>query len=160
VASERAEALDKTGPKIKRRELDGKQVQYKVSRRKKPVASTELKGRCAQVGQVFHHRHYGYLGVINGHDPVCTASMEWQRAMRLEELPHGAEQPFYNVMVDDGSTRYVAEENIEVCAEVDSVQVQTLVSLQPYLGRYFASFDWETQQFVPSADTALQYPDG
>ena len=112
----------------------------------------------AQIGQIFRHRHYGYLAVIHGHDATCTASLEWQRAMRLEDLDQGSRQPFYNTSANDGSTRYVAEENIDICDSVTVDEIQDLIDEQPNLGKYFS--DYLDGRFVPSADLMQQYPEG
>lgn len=34
---------------------------------------------------------------------------EWIRNMNVHSLPHGPHQPFYNVLVEDGSCRYAAQ---------------------------------------------------
>lgn len=65
------------------------------------------------VGTLFTHRSYGYRAVILGWDVSCEASLAWQSQMGVDVLPGGGkDQPFYNVLVDDGSRRYVAECNV------------------------------------------------
>lgn len=54
------------------------------------------------------HR-YGYNCVIYGWDPTCMMGHEWIRNMNVHSLPHGHHQPFYNVLVEDGSCRYAAQ---------------------------------------------------
>ncbi|CAO1615071.1 unnamed protein product [Jaminaea pallidilutea] len=67
------------------------------------------------IGSLFSHRRYGYRGVIVGWDAQCDASPEWMRQMQVDSLPAGGRhQPFYNVIVDDGSSRYVAQCNIRM----------------------------------------------
>ena len=39
--------------------------------------------------------------------------LEWIQQMRVFQLTHGANQPFYSTLVGDGTTRYVAQ---GVCA--------------------------------------------
>lgn len=51
----------------------------------------------------------GYNCVIYGWDPKCTMSQEWITTMRVHQLPNGANQPFYNVLVQDGTCRYAAQ---------------------------------------------------
>ncbi len=34
---------------------------------------------------------------------------DWRNQMGIYNLSDGAEQPFYNVLADDGSSRYAAE---------------------------------------------------
>lgn len=51
----------------------------------------------------------GYNCVIYGWDPKCTMSPEWISTMRVHQLSNGANQPFYNVLVQDGTCRYAAQ---------------------------------------------------
>jgi F-box protein 21 len=51
-----------------------------------------------KIGQIFQHKRYGYEGFIIGWDSRCTADPRWVHQMRVDELPRGREQPFYNVM--------------------------------------------------------------
>ena len=52
---------------------------------------------------------YKYYGVINGWDEHCCMPLEWINQMRVFQLSHGANQPFYSTLVGDGTTRYVAQ---------------------------------------------------
>lgn len=54
---------------------------------------------------------YEYACVIYGWDPKCTASKDWIYQMRVHNLRFKEEQPFYNVLVEDGSSRYAAQGN-------------------------------------------------
>ena len=56
-----------------------------------------------------HHRRYDYYCVIFGWDPTCSASEEWMLQMGIHTLSRARTQPFYNVLVNDGSSRYAAE---------------------------------------------------
>lgn len=51
-----------------------------------------------RVGTYFEHRVYGYRGFIVGWDPRCAAAPEWIMQMRVDDLPRGRNQPFYNVV--------------------------------------------------------------
>lgn len=51
----------------------------------------------------------GYNCVIYGWDPKCTMNQEWITTMRVHQLPNGPNQPFYNVLVHDGTCRYAAQ---------------------------------------------------
>ena len=55
------------------------------------------------------HRQYNYRCVVYGWDALCSASPEWIRQMGVDNLPKKSNQPFYNVLVEDGSTRYAAQ---------------------------------------------------
>ena len=39
----------------------------------------------------------------------CEATQEWIVQMNVHNLPNRQFQPFYNVLVEDGSNRYAAE---------------------------------------------------
>ena len=51
-----------------------------------------------KIGQHFQHKRYGYEGIIVGWDYKCSADPRWIHQMRVDDLPRGREQPFYNVM--------------------------------------------------------------
>ena len=51
-----------------------------------------------RVGQVFQHKRYGYEAFIVGWDYKCSMDNEWIQRMRVDSLPSGREQPFYNVV--------------------------------------------------------------
>lgn len=61
------------------------------------------------VGMIMKHQRYHYTCVITGWDMKCEASPEWMLEMGVDELRSGANQPFYNVFVEDGSSRYAAQ---------------------------------------------------
>lgn len=61
------------------------------------------------VGMVMHHRQYNYSCVVVGWDPKCAASEEWVTQMNVNSLRRQDQQPFYHVLVSDGSNRYAAE---------------------------------------------------
>ena len=52
---------------------------------------------------------YKYYGVISGWDAHCCMPLQWINQMRVFQLTHGANQPFYSTLVGDGTTRYVAQ---------------------------------------------------
>ncbi|XP_038074316.1 F-box only protein 21-like [Patiria miniata] len=102
------------------------------------------------VGMVMKHRRYNYSCVIYGWDPVCKLSRQWQHQMGVHRLPNQEKQPFYNVMVEDSSSRYAAQENL------DFIDAPITIS-HPEVGRYFQEF---TQKcYLPNAELACQYPD-
>ena len=73
------------------------------------------------VGQCVTHATYGYRAVVVGWDARCEQDAEWQHAMAVHELAHGAEQPFYHCLVDvrdrePAQTTYVAQENVTLVA--------------------------------------------
>jgi heat shock protein HspQ len=64
------------------------------------------------VGQVIHHRLFGYRGVIIDVDPYFKGPVEWYRAV-APSRPR-KDRPWYHVLVDGSPYRtYVAERNLE-----------------------------------------------
>lgn len=101
------------------------------------------------VGMIMRHRLFNYICVVYGWDPLCAASEDWIRQMGVENLPMKSQQPFYNVLVEDGSTRYAAQENLEVADE--PVWVNHLE-----VGRYFEKFC--KIYYIPNAEKQMEYP--
>lgn len=58
---------------------------------------------------------YNYDCVIYGWDSKCLATREWILQMGVNNLPKKDQQPFYNVLVADGSNRYAAQGNYVRC---------------------------------------------
>lgn len=52
---------------------------------------------------------YDYMCVVTGWDRKCMASLEWIQRMGVDRLERKDHQPFYNVLVNDGSSRYAAQ---------------------------------------------------
>ncbi|XP_062874169.1 F-box only protein 21 isoform X2 [Trichomycterus rosablanca] len=107
------------------------------------------------VGLVMKHKRSGYNCVIYGWDPQCTMSQEWINTMRVHQLTNGANQPFYNVLVQDGTCRYAAQENLEP-------HPAPLEIGHPEVGRYFTEFtdthylaneDLQTRYLEDAAET-------
>lgn len=83
-----------------------------------------------EVGQLVHHRKYGYRGVVASHDPYCRASESWYRRNRTQPR---RDQTWYHVLVDGGKQTYVAEENLELDGHGTQVD-------HPYVPHFFAAF--------------------
>lgn len=118
----------------------------------------EPKFRAAQIAEVqyrigdyFEHRHYSYKGFIVGWDAQCEASPEWIERMQVDNLRRGRWQPFYNIVAEDKSHRYVAEENIQILRE------RPVEELMQVAGRYFKRWDDTANKFV--SNLRDQYPD-
>lgn len=116
----------------KPRESDGSRVRYRI-------------------GDWFQHKRYGYRGFIVGWDAHCAAGPGWIMRMGVDELPRGREQPFYNIVGDNRSSRYVAEENIEL---LEDQPPQELLRLA---GRFFKRWDEDGKAFV--SNIRDEYPD-
>ncbi|XP_052801713.1 F-box only protein 21-like [Mya arenaria] len=102
------------------------------------------------VGMVMKHKRYSYSCVISGWDERSKASREWNTQMGVYNLPLKDKQPFYNVLVEDGSNRYAAQENL------DYHESPCLIS-HPDVGKYFERFDG--RKYIPNAEKAEEYPD-
>ncbi|XP_060105610.1 F-box only protein 21 isoform X1 [Heteronotia binoei] len=105
---------------------------------------------CYSVGLVMKHKRYGYNCVIYGWDPACMMGHEWIRNMNVHSLPHGPHQPFYNVLVEDGSCRYAAQENLEYNTEPGEIP-------HPDIGRYFMEF--AGTYYMANAELEIRYPE-
>lgn len=64
------------------------------------------------VGDLIHHRLFGYRGVIYDVDPKFQLSDEWYEEMANSRPPK--DKPWYHVLVHDAIySTYVAEQNLE-----------------------------------------------
>ncbi|XP_008416118.1 F-box only protein 21 [Poecilia reticulata] len=128
-----------------------------IQHKKHPV-TPEVKRRSApehlevqySVGLIMKHKRSGYNCVIYGWDPKCTMSQEWINTMRVHQLSSGANQPFYNVLVQDGTCRYAAQENLEPHSAPLEIG-------HPEVGRYFSEFA-ETH-YVANEELQTRYPE-
>ncbi|RWS30087.1 F-box only protein 21-like protein [Leptotrombidium deliense] len=124
---------------------------YGKKRAKKTVVKTREKNDVKfAVGMNMHHKRYNYSCVIFGWDPKCAASRDWIIQMGVNNLPNKEKQPFYNVLVDDGSTRYAAQENLEI-------ETHPRLISHSEVGKYFSSFDG--RHYVPNEEKRNEYPD-
>ncbi len=83
-----------------------------------------------EIGQIIHHRRYGYRGVIFGIDPACTAPESWY--MKNQTQPD-RDQPWYRVLVHGHEhTTYVAESNLRTDDSTEPI-------VHPWLDRLFTN---------------------
>ena len=84
------------------------------------------------VGQLIHHKLFGYRGVVVDVDPSYQGSEEW-----YEEVAHKAppkDSPWYHVLVHGADYEtYVAERNLEPDGSREPIS-------NPDLGRFFEDF--------------------
>lgn len=128
-----------------------------IQHKKHPV-TPEVKRRSApehlevqySVGLIMKHKRSGYNCVIYGWDPKCTMSQEWITTMRVHQLSNGANQPFYNVLVQDGTCRYAAQENLEPHSAPLEIG-------HPEVGRYFSEF--ADTHYVANEELQTRYPE-
>ncbi|GAB1734834.1 hypothetical protein NU195Hw_g6008t1 [Hortaea werneckii] len=104
-----------------------------------------------QIGTYFRHKRYRYAGIVIGWDTSCGAEPAWIEQMRVDDLPRGRHQPFFNVVADDKSLRYVAEENIL------PDHSRPGPALMGIAGRYFKRWDETQGKFV--SNLRDEYPD-
>ncbi|CAH0554702.1 unnamed protein product [Brassicogethes aeneus] len=102
------------------------------------------------VGMVMTHLALNYKCVIYDWDLVCLADREWQIQNNVDKLNLKDKQPFYNVLVEDGSRRYVAQENLRPTENTG------FLYLNDEVGRHFSHF-FETH-YVPNAEKEKEYP--
>jgi heat shock protein HspQ len=94
------------------------------------------------VGQVVHHRMFGYRGVVFDVDPVFSGTEEWYEKVAKSRPPR--DQPWYHVLPDGVThTTYVAQRNLEPLDEAD----EGLPINHPLLERLFERF--EEGAYVP-----------
>ncbi|KAG8011895.1 F-box only protein 21 [Nibea albiflora] len=125
---------------------------------KKHPATPEVKKRSTpehlevqySVGLIMKHKRSGYNCVIYGWDPKCTMSQEWITTMRVHQLSNGANQPFYNVLVQDGTCRYAAQENLEPHSAPLEIG-------HPEVGRYFSEF--ADTHYAANEELQTRYPE-
>ncbi|CAK8694210.1 unnamed protein product [Clavelina lepadiformis] len=107
------------------------------------------------VGMIMKHRRYDYQCIIRGWDNFCDMPQQWILHMGVDELERKDKQPFYHVLVNDGSERYAAEDNLQPFCNPDKVKHKEI-------GRYFSKFvtDDSTNYsyLMPNSQLALRYP--
>lgn len=101
-------------------------------------------------GLVMQHKRYNYSCVIFGWDKECKMPADWVRRMGVDHLQYKTKQPFYNVLVHDGSHRYAAQENLSVSQEPVPISHSDI-------GKYFKEFTGVC--YLPNDELQQQYPD-
>jgi len=85
------------------------------------------------VGQVIHHRLFGYRGVIYDVDPEFQGTEAWYEQVARSRPPK--DRPWYRVLVHGREMEtYVAERNLEPAREAEPVD-------HPLVERFFVRFD-------------------
>jgi F-box protein 21 len=117
------------------------------------------------VGQIFQHQQYNYWGVICGWDLTCTASPLWQVRMGISNLIRGSSQPFYHILANDSTRRYVAEDNINILAfnaienEEEKYSIIHKLCAIDDIGKHFERIDIINAKFIPNSELCHEYPD-
>lgn len=133
-------------------EAQRKMLNYELDKKKKKKVKLrkDNTGVLFGVGMVMRHIRYNYVCVVYGWDSKCQASQEWIYQMGVNHLPNKDKQPFYNVLVEDGSNRYAAQENLELPPSFQAIA-------HPEVGKYFCEF--VNNHFIPNSEKLFEYPD-
>ena len=84
------------------------------------------------IGQLVHHKMFGYRGVIVDVDPTFQGSDEWYEVVAQSRPPK--DRPWYHVLVHNAThSTYVAERNLE---PDDSGQPIAHPELADFLGEF------------------------
>lgn len=73
--------------------------------------------------------------------------------MGVKFLPKGENQPFYRVLLDDASSRYAAQENLDIERNAKDIKE----SFHPQIGRYFTGFNGRCYEM--NEEMREQFPD-
>ncbi|KAK8735461.1 hypothetical protein OTU49_005403 [Cherax quadricarinatus] len=101
------------------------------------------------VGEVLEQRG-GDLCVVYDWDSMCVESEDTLVLMGETGLAHGTDQPFYRVLTDGGSARYLAQENLRHARHPQHLK-------NPLIGRYFTAFIYPF--YIPNPQKAYEYPE-
>ncbi|XP_064477485.1 F-box only protein 21-like [Ornithodoros turicata] len=119
-----------------------RQVHKQRSTSKSQVAFT--------IGLIMKHKKYHYQCVIYGWDSTCAANRDWIYQMGVYNLSRKDRQPFYNVLVEDGSNRYAAQENLTISTDPSPIS-------HPEVGKYFERFCGT--HYTPNEQKEGEYPE-
>ena len=85
------------------------------------------------VGELVHHRLFGYRGVIVDVDQDFQATEEWYEVVAKSRPPKN--KPWYHVLVHESDhSTYVAEQNLETDDEMEPIT-------HPMVEQFFSRFD-------------------
>ena len=104
--------------------------------------SMDLKDRRAQfmIGQLVHHKLFGYRGVIIDADPVFSETEEWYEHVARTRPPK--DRPWYHILVHEtGERTYVAERNLR--SDTSHLPID-----HPAVHHFFS--DFRDARYVPS----------
>ena len=91
------------------------------------------------IGQIIHHRLFGYRGVIIDVDASFSGSEAWYDQVAISHPPK--DRPWYHVLVDGADhTTYVAERNLEDDEGHFPIE-------HPALNRHFSR--WHEGEYLP-----------
>ncbi|XP_072272048.1 F-box only protein 21 [Pyxicephalus adspersus] len=105
---------------------------------------------CYSVGLIMRHKRYGYSCVIFSWDPLCMMPPDWMENLDLYNLTKGINQPFYSVLLDDGTCNYVSQEDLEPHPSPAEIS-------HPDVSLYFSEF--AGNHYIANKELQLQYPE-
>ena len=95
------------------------------------------------IGQIIHHKRFGYRGVVYGVDPYFSGSEDWYETMATSRPPK--DKPWYYVLVDGAKhTTYVAEQNLKAGDDLSQIE-------HPLTKEFFKGHDGE--RYLPTQRT-------
>jgi heat shock protein HspQ len=85
------------------------------------------------IGQIIHHRLFGYRGVVVDVDPSFQGTEEWYESAARSRPPR--DEPWYHVLVDGQPVQtYVAQRNLEPGDASAPIE-------HPFTEAYFSGFE-------------------
>ncbi len=72
-----------------------------------PTEPTIFRTAKFQIGDIVHHRHYPFRGVIYDVDPIFANTEEWWQSIP-EEVRPTKDQPYYHLLAENDQSTYVA----------------------------------------------------
>ena len=85
------------------------------------------------IGQLVHHKLFGYRGVIYDVDPVYMLADDWYENVATSRPPK--DEPWYRIIVDNElQETYVAQQNLEPASDLSPIN-------NPLLDVCFISFE-------------------
>ncbi|XP_018409772.1 PREDICTED: F-box only protein 21 [Nanorana parkeri] len=105
---------------------------------------------CYSVGLIMRHKRYDYSCVIFSWDPLCMMPPDWMENLDLYHLSKGIAQPFYSVLLDDGTCNYVAQEDLEPHPSPAEIT-------HPDIALYFSEFAGD--RYITNKELQLQFPE-
>ena len=112
------------------------------------------------VGQIFHHKKWGFRGVICGWYEVCPGNKEWQDSYGPFE--DGVGQPFYRCLIDSkdrppsGFVSLAAQENL-IAIEPNDAEIMPVE--HHYMSTYIESSIVENGRHVLVEERRGEFPD-
>lgn len=104
------------------------------------------------VGLIMKHKIHGYLCVITGWSTCCEDhyTMELLDDLEEDDMDDHDEQPFYNILVNNGSYYYATQDNLMLAANPEWIKNHAI-------GRFFEKYN--DTHYLPNEETRRRYPE-